>query len=215
MKLAFIGGTGPEGMGLALRFAKAGHEIIIGSRQAERAQEAARAIRERVPNARAAGCLNHEAAREGEVVFLTVPYQGQRETLPPLREALDSKVIVDTIAPLHFDKGTASALPVEEGSAAEQAQKLVPEGRVVGSFHNLSARELANLDHSLEGDVIVVSDDKEAKQLVMELARQLSGVRAVDGGRLANARYVENLTALLLNINRIYKANTTIKVVGI
>ena len=215
MKLAFLGGTGPEGLGLALRFAKAGHEVLIGSRQLDRAEKAARAIQESVPQASCFGTLNETAAHQAELVLLTVPFEGQKGLLPTLREALGGKILVDTVVPLVIQKGSVSALLVEEGSAAEQAQALLPGTQVVGAFHNLSAKKLVDLEHPMNADVIIVSDHLEAKLVVMELAGQIDGVRAVDGGKLANARYVEDITALLLNINKNYKASTSVKIVGL
>lgn len=215
MRLAFIGGTGPEGLGLALRFAHAGDEVIIGSRKEERAQEAAQKIRERVGTAKVTGMLNADAARQADLVLLTFPFEGQKETLLSLQEAVGNKIVVDTVVPVLFQKGKITALPVEEGSATEQAQRLLPTAQVVGAFHNLSAKELAEMEHPLDADVLVVGDHREAKATVLELARKVPGVRAVDAGGLTNARYVEDITVLLLNINRIHKATTSIRVTGL
>ncbi|MSQ33120.1 MAG: NADPH-dependent F420 reductase [Dehalococcoidia bacterium] len=215
MKLAFIGGTGPEGLGLAVRFAAAGEEVIIGSRSAERAQEAAAKIVALVPTARVSGAENPDAARQGEVVFITVPFEGQRDILLALREAIGAKLVVDTVVPLAFEKGRARALSVAEGSATQQAQALLPQALVTGAFHNLSAQKLMRVDEDLGSDVIVVGDDPEARRRVMALAGRLKGVRGIDGGPLVNARYVEELTALILNINRTYKVQAGIKLTGI
>ena len=213
--IAFIGGTGPEGLGLAMRFAQSGEEVIIGSRRLERAQEAAQKIVAEVPNARARGLENKDAARAGDLVLITIPYEGQEATLEELGEALDGKVVVDTVVPLVFEKGKITALLVKEGSAAQQAQRLLPKAKVVGAFQNLSAHDLMELEQEVPADVVVCGDDAAAKETVMELARRINGVRAIDGGALANARYVEDITALLLNINRIYKSRSTIRIVGV
>lgn len=213
--IAFIGGTGPEGLGLAMRFAHSGEEVIIGSRRLERAQEAAQKIAERVPHAKARGLENKDAARAGDLVLITIPYEGQKATLEELTEALDGKIVVATVVPLHFEKGKISALLVEEGSAAQQAQRILPTSRVVGAFQNLSAQELMEIDHEVPADVVVCGDDAAAKETVMELARQIKGARGIDGGALANSRYVEEITALLLNINRIYKCRSTIRILGV
>ncbi|MBI2866747.1 MAG: NADPH-dependent F420 reductase [Chloroflexi bacterium] len=215
MKLALVGGTGPEGLGLALRFAKAGMEVIIGSRKEERAQEAAHTIKSAVPNASAQGLVNRQAVTHSDIVIVTVPYGGQKETLTELRDVIESRIVVDTVVPLSFSKSGISALPVQEGSATQEAQALLPQAKVVGAFHNLSATELAELEHPMESDVVVVGNDAEAKKAVMSLAQVIPGVRAIDGGGLQNARYVEDITALLLNINKIYKAHTSIKIVGL
>lgn len=213
--IGFIGGTGPEGKGLALRFAMAGEAVAIGSRDAQRAQDAADEVGELQDGLSVSGGLNEQVADESDIVFIAVPYSGHRPTLESLRDSLEGKLVVDVVAPLRFSRGVASAVEVEEGSAAQQAQILVPNSTVVGAFHNLSAEDLMRPDVEIDSDVIVCADDKEAKSRVMELAETINAVRAVDGGGLQNSRYVEELTALLININRIYKAHSTIKIVGI
>ena len=215
MKLGFIGGTGPEGKGLAYRLALAGHEVVIGSRSRERGEAAARELGERVSQTSVRGAENIDAAREARVVVLTVPFDAQAETLPALREALDGKVVVSTAVPLSFDGGRPAVPAVPEGSAAEQAQALLPGARVVGAFQNLGAAKLWEGDVSLEQDVIVCADDAEAKRQVMSLAEEIRGVRAVDGGPLASARYVEPITALLVTINRRYKTVAGVRIVGV
>ena len=213
--IGFIGGTGPEGKGLALRFAMAGERVAIGSRDAQRAQDAAHEVGELQVGLSVTGGLNEQVADESDIVFIAVPYSGHRPTLESLGDRLDGKLVVDVVAPLRFSRGVASAVEVEEGSAAQQAQILLPNSKVVGAFHNLSAEDLMRPNVAIVSDVIVCADDKEAKIRVMELAESIEAVRAVDGGGLQNSRYVEELTALLININRIYKAHSTIKIVGI
>ncbi|MBM4406723.1 MAG: NADPH-dependent F420 reductase [Chloroflexi bacterium] len=213
--IAFIGGTGPEGLGLAVRFAHAGDTVIIGSRKIERAQEAAETIKKSVPHAKAQGMENDAAARAADIVMITVPFSGQKDTLEQLREAIGEKIVVDTVVPLQFEKGKIRALILEEGSATQQAQKLLPNAKVVGAFHNLSAHDLAKVDHDMGSDVVVCGDHPEAKKTVMALAHKIKGVRAVDAGGLETARYIEDITALLLNINKIYKAHSSIKIVGV
>ena len=215
MNLSFIGGTGPEGKGLAYRFALAGHELVIGSRSRERGETAAREVAERVPNATVRGADNADAAREGAIVVLTVPFAAQADTLPALREALDGKIVISTAVPLSFEGGKPAMLSVAEGSAAEQAQALLPGARVVGAFQNLGAAKLWEGDASLEQDVIVCADDADAKRDVTALAEQIRGVRVVDGGPLASSRYVEGITALLVNINRRYKTLAGVRIVGV
>ncbi|MXY20166.1 MAG: NADPH-dependent F420 reductase [Dehalococcoidia bacterium] len=213
--IGFIGGTGPEGKGLALRFAMAGERVAIGSRDAQRAQDAAHEVGELQVGLSVTGGLNEQVADESDIVVIAVPYSGHRPTLESLGNRLDGKLVVDVVAPLRFSRGVASAVEVEEGSAAQQAQILLPNSKVVGAFHNLSAEDLMRPNVAIVSDVIVCADDKEAKTRVMELAESIEAVRAVDGGGLQNSRYVEELTALLININRIYKAHSTIKIVGI
>ena len=213
--IGFIGGTGPEGKGLALRFAMAGEAVSIGSRDAQRAQDAADEVGELHDGLSVSGGLNEQVADESDIVFIAVPYSGHRPTLESLRDRLDGKLVVDVVAPLRFSRGVASAVEVEEGSAAQQAQILLPNSTVVGAFHNLSAEDLMQPNVDIVSDVIVCADDREAKSRIMHLAETISAVRAVDGGGLQNSRYVEELTALLININRIYKAHSTIKIVGI
>ena len=215
MRLGFIGGTGPEGKGLAYRFALAGHEVVIGSRSRERAEAAASEVAGRVPDATVRGAENVEAAGEAEVLVLTVPVAAQAETLPALREAIGDKITVSTAVPLSFDGGQPTMLALPEGSAAEQAQALLPAARAVGAFQNLGAGKLWEGDLSLEQDVIVCGDDAEAKRQVMALAEQIRGVRGVDGGPLASSRYVEGITVMLVSINRRYKTLAGVRIVGV
>jgi NADPH-dependent F420 reductase len=212
--IGFIGGTGPEGKGLAQRFAVAGHDIIIGSRSAERANDAAKEIADHAGVSKVRGAENIDAAREGEIVVLTVPYDAQAATLPPLADALNNKIVVSTGVPLAFDGGTPGIAAVAEGSAAEQAQALLADARVVGAFHNLSATKLW-AGGALDQDVLVASDDAEAKKRAMALAEQIEGARAVDGGALASCRQIEGITALLIGINKRYKAAAGVRIVGV
>lgn len=213
--LAFVGGTGPHGRGLALRLAMAGEHVLVGSRDAARAAAAADELNLRLHTRRARGLPNAEAVAQADIVFLCVPFQGHRATLGELKQHLEGKVLVDVVAPLAFSRGRVHAIPVEEGSAAQQAHALAPGARVVGAFHNLSAEDLLMPDRSMDCDVVVCSDDQEAKRQVMALAEKIKGVRAVDGGPLECSRYVEQFTALLLTINRTYKTRSSIRIVGV
>ena len=216
--LAFLGGTGPEGKGLALRLALAGETVIIGSRDAERARAAAEqlvAVEDGV-RIKCAGADNLEAASQAAVAFLTVPYEAQRPLLEQLREPLRGKVVVNVIAPMKFERGRgASALSVAAGSAAEEAQQLLPDSLVVAAFQNVSAEELQDPERVMLGDVVICSDFSDAKSLVSDLTRKIPDLRPVDGGGLANSKYVEQITPLLVNINRIYKIHAGIKIVGL
>jgi NADPH-dependent F420 reductase len=214
--LAFLGGTGPEGRGLALRLAAAGEAAIIGSRDASRAATAAEELSELAPGGKIDGADNAHAAAAADVVFLTFPYEGQRPTLEQLQSVLAGKIVVDVIAPMTFQRGRgASAVEVAAGSAAEEAQEILGDAKVVAAFQNVSAEELQQPGTVMEGDVIVCSDHQDAKELVMGLVKKIPELRPVDGGGLANAKYVEQITPMLVNINRIYKIHAGIRIVGL
>lgn len=215
MVIGFIGGTGPEGKGLALRFALAGEEVLIGSRDESRAAEAAAELSAQALGRSIGGGLNDDVAARSEIVFVVVPYSGHRPTLEALRGHLAGKIVVDVVAPMEFSKGVARAAPVPEGSAALQAKAVLPESTITAAFQTISARDLMDTDHPVDSDVVVCGQSREARETVMALAEKVPGVRAVDGGGLSNAGYVENLTPLLVNINRRYKAHSAIKIVGI
>ena len=215
MKLAFVGGTGHEGLGLAMRFAKTGDQVFIGSRSQERAEEAVAKVKEKLPEAKAMGLLNREAVQKADIVFLTVPYAGHAEILEDLLEDIGDKILVDVVVPLEFDGDEARLMTVEEGSAAQQARALVQRARLVSAFHHLDASDLQRIEKPMQGDVIVCADHKGAKTRVMELVEKIEYVRALDGGGLVNSRYLEGFTVLLVNINKMYKAHTGVRVVGI
>jgi NADPH-dependent F420 reductase len=215
LKIAILGGTGDEGLGLAMRFAKAGDEIIIGSRSAERALEAAHTVREAVPFGHVSGVANDAAAETADIVIVSVPFAAQRDTLTALAPLLAGKVVISVVVPLQFGKGGPHAVRVAEGSAAEEARAILPDSRVASAFHNLSATKLMDVESSLGCDVVVCSDDPEAKQVTVDLVEKMNGARAVDGGGLAYSRYVEDLTALILALNRRYKAHASIKFTGL
>lgn len=214
--LAFLGGTGPEGKGLALRLALAGERVIIGSRDTSRASAIADELMILAPGTAIEGAANANASARADIVFLTFPYEGQRPTLEQLGEALAGKIVVNVIAPMQFQRGRgASAVDVDAGSAAQEAQELLPGSFVAAAFQNVSAEELQEPEITMSGDVIICSDHKAAKDVVMNLVPKIPELRPVDGGALANAKYVEQITPLLVNINRIYKTHAGIKVVGV
>ena len=214
--LAILGGTGPEGKGLALRLAMAGETPIIGSRDASRGAAAAQELSQLASNVDIRGSDNSGAVLQADVVFLAFPYEGQRPVLEDLGPALKGKIVVSVIAPMKFERGKgASAVEVGAGSAAQEAQDMLPESQVVAAFQNASAEELLEPNITMEGDVVVCSDHAAAKKIVMDLADQIKDLRGIDGGSLANAKYVEQITPLLVNINRIYKTHSSIKIVGI
>jgi 8-hydroxy-5-deazaflavin:NADPH oxidoreductase len=213
--IAVLGGTGPQGRGLARRFAAAGLPVVIGSRSTERGEEAAAALAEAVGGT-VTGADNLGAATAGDIVVVAVPWDGHAELLRELAPALAGKVVVDCVNPLGFDKQGAYALPVEEGSAAQQAQAILADSTVVGAFHNVSAVKLEDPEvTSVDTDVLVLGDVREATDLVQDLAGTIPGVRGVFGGRLRNAHQVEALTANLISVNRRYKAHAGIRVTDI
>ena len=267
-RIAIVGGTGPEGRGLALRLAMAGHEVVIGSRDAGRAADAASGLVEshpaqghphpalkRVPSPGGrgertggrdsrlrgndgesgndggggndeesgndgaglaiSGAANADAVSEADVVLLAVPFEGLRPTAESLRDALAGRLVVSIVAPVEFADGQMRAVSVPEGSAGELTRDLLPESRVAAAFQNMSARDLLRADHPLEGDVAVTADDESARRETMALAEAMPSLRAVDAGPLSNSRYVEELTALLVNLNRIHKAHSTIRFLGL
>ncbi|OAI39536.1 hypothetical protein AYO38_01470 [bacterium SCGC AG-212-C10] len=216
MKLAFVGGTGPEGLGLAMRMALAGHEVAIGSRSTERGLEGATKVAEKVEGAKTSGGANAEVIPDADVVFLTFPYSGQEATLAALGSALDGKIVCNVVAPLEFQQGVgAVALNVPGNSALQESIKQLPNARIVSAFQNMSAEELQETEHPIDCDVLVCGRDVEAKQVVISLANQIQGVRGVDAGGPSQSRYVEMLTSLLININRKYKTQSSIKLVGL
>lgn len=215
VRIAFIGGTGPEGLGLAMRFAKAGHAVFIGSRSEERAAEAVAKVLEKVPEGEVYGGFNAEGAEKADVIFLTVPCDAHQSTLEELAEVIGDKILVDVVVPMVWDKDGPRAIAVEEGSAAEQARAIVQKAKVVSAFHHLDGASLQRIERPMQGDVIVCADHKAAKKKVMDLVEQIEYVRALDGGGLANARYLEEWTVLLLQINKIYKAHTGVRIVGV
>lgn len=212
-RVAVLGATGPQGRGLARRFAAAGVTVVLGSRTAEKAEQVAAELSE-VTGARVEGADNATAAAAGDVVLVVVPWDGHGELLRDLAPVLAGKVVVDCVNPLGFDKQGAFALDVPEGSATQQAAAILTESTVVGAFHNVSAVLLDATD-PLETDVLVLGDDREATDLVQALTATIPGARGVYGGRLRNARQVEALTANLISINRRYKAHSGIRVTDV
>jgi NADPH-dependent F420 reductase len=217
--IPIVGGTGSLGAGLALRWARAGVPVVIGSRSAERAEEAAARIRDAVPGAEAEGLVNEEAAQRGEVVFLTVPFRAQSENLNNLRTALSpGQVLVDCTVPLAAavsGKATRS-LGVWQGSAAQQAQEMVPEGvAVVAALHTVSAPVLGDLEHELDEDVLVCGDRKAEKARVARLIERIDGLRAVNAGALEMARIVEQLTPMLISVNTRYKTHAGLRITNL
>ncbi len=217
--IPIVGGTGALGFGLALRLAAAGRAVVIGSRDAGRAEEAAERVREQVPGAEVEGAENDEAAKRGPIVFLAVPFRAQSENLTNLKGALgEGQILVDATVPLAAAvSGKATRLlGVPQGSAAEQAQEMVPDGvTVVSALHTVSAATLGNLDAQLDEDVLVTGDAKEAKRRVAELIALIPGLRPVNAGALETARLVEGLTPLLISVNIRNRTHTGVKLTGL
>jgi NADPH-dependent F420 reductase len=217
--IPIIGGTGALGFGLALRWAKAGAATVIGSRDAGRAGEAAERVRAAVPGASVEGLVNDEAARQGPVVFLTVPFRAQSENLNNLRGALTGgQLLVDCTVPLAAAVGgkATRSLGVWQGSAAQQAQEMVPDGvGVVSALHTVSAPVLGDLDAQMDEDVLVCGDRRADKARVATLIERIPGLRCVNAGALEMARTVEQLTPLLISVNARYKTHAGIKLTGL
>lgn len=221
--VAMLGGTGPQGRGLARRFAAAGVPVVIGSRSADRARETAGELAHSLAQSSAqtssgavSGADNATAADQGDLVVVAVPWEGHDDLLRPLSDALAGKVVVDCVNPLGFDKQGAYPLPVEEGSAVQQAAALLPRSRVVGAFHHVSAVLLEDPGLALvDTDVLVLGDDREATDLVQRLAGLIPGMRGVYAGRLRNAHQVEALTANLIAINRRHQSHSGVRVTGL
>jgi NADPH-dependent F420 reductase len=214
VNIAILGGTGKEGAGLAARWAKLGHSIVIGSRDAERAKAKAAELRDLARAIPIVGHTNAEAAALGEIVVIALPSNGLPNTLPEVRQACRGKVVVSTVVPLTFG-GPRLFTPPPVGSSAEEVQGLLPEARVVAAFHHIAAHELADADHPIDCDLLICGHDAAAKEMVAQLGRSM-GLRVLDVGALSNAGALEGITAVLATINRRYKLkNSGIKITGL
>jgi 8-hydroxy-5-deazaflavin:NADPH oxidoreductase len=206
-----LGGTGPQGRGLAYRFALAGQRVVIGSRNAERAAEVAAELGHGVT-----GLDNAACAAAADVVIVAVPWDGHAATLESLRSELVGKVVIDCVNPLGFDKQGAYALEVAEGSAAQQAAALLPESKVTAAFHHVSAVLLLDPEvATIDTDIFVLGEDRAATDVVQALVNRIAGLRGVFAGRLRNAHQVEALTANLISVNRRYKAHAGVRITDV
>jgi NADPH-dependent F420 reductase len=220
--VGLLGGTGPQGRGLAVRLAAAGQRILLGSREAERARELATSVAERAAGVAGdtevsvKGGSNLDVAGASDVLIVAVPFAGHVATLEGLAAPLAGKIVVDCVVPMGFDEFGAYVIDVPEGSVTQQAAALLPESKVVGAFHHLSAVLLEDLSRpTLDGDVMVVGDDRGATDLVQALAGRLPGMRGIYAGRLRNARQVEALTINLVSVNRRYKVHAGVRVTDV
>ncbi len=217
--VSIIGASGALGQGLALRWAQAGVPLVLGSREAQRAAEAAAAVVAAVPGAAVEGVDNVAAAAVSPVVVLSVPFSAQAKTIKQIAESLTpGQLVIDATVPLAAQVGgkPTQILGVWQGSAAQQAASLLPEGvAIVSALHTVSAASLAEPDHKFDEDVLVCGDDKEQKAIASELIEAISGLRAVDAGRLENSRITESLTALMIGINIRNKAHAGIRITGL
>jgi len=216
MKIGILGGTGPQGRGLARRFAAAGHDVLIGSRTAERGQLMAAEDAQADDTSRITGGSNFDVAAAAELVIVAVPYAGHAGLLSALATELVGKIVVDCVNPLGFDHHGPFPLRVAAGSAAEEAQQLLPDSTVIAAFHHVSAVLLDDptVDHFAD-DVLVLGEDREAVAMVCELAAAIPGARGIYAGRLRNAGQVEAFTANLIAINRRYKTHAGLAITGV
>ncbi|BDH79512.1 MAG TPA: NADPH-dependent F420 reductase [Methanothermobacter sp.] len=204
-KIAIIGGTGDQGMGLALRLAMAGENVIIGSRDAKRARDTVDRIKEMTDNPRLKleGMNNEDAASLADIIILTVPLHAQMATLKSIKEHTKGKIFIDATVPLESSLGGSGVkyLDLWDGSAAERSAKFLKDTTVVSAFNNISAHSLLKFKEDVECDCLITSDDEKAKKLVIELAEKIPGIRGIDCGPLENARIIEKITPLLINLN--------------
>jgi len=208
-KIAIIGGAGELGFGLALRWAKAGEDVTIGSREAAKAAEAAARVKAAVPDAKIAGFDNVQAASAASIVVLAVPFAAQAGILKTIKPVLKTAILLDASVPLAAEVGgrPTRMLGVWEGSAAQQAAGLVPGVSVVSAFHNVSAEMLHDLNMRLDCDILISGDDASAKERVSALVKLIPGLRPLDAGPLEMSRVVESITALMISLNRRYKTH--------
>jgi 8-hydroxy-5-deazaflavin:NADPH oxidoreductase len=216
VKIGILGGTGPQGRGLARRFAAAGHDVLIGSRTAERGQLMAAEDAQADDTSRITGGSNPDVAAAAELVIVAVPYAGHAALLSALATELVGKIVVDCVNPLGFDHHGPFPLRVAAGSAAEEAQQLLPDSTVIAAFHHVSAVLLDDptVDHFAD-DVLVLGEDREAVVMVCGLAAAIPGARGIYAGRLRNAGQVEAFTANLIAINRRYKTHAGLAITGV
>jgi 8-hydroxy-5-deazaflavin:NADPH oxidoreductase len=210
--LGFIGGTGPQGRGLGLRFAYAGHPVLIGSRSLDKAAEVVRSLDARGLDLR--GVTNVEACAEAEIAFVTVPYAAQRDTLPSLAAVIGEKIVVSCVNAVDRDERGPIPKPIPAGSAAQECAQLLPRARVVSAFHHVSTHRLLRIDEPITVDVLICGDDEDANQVVAHLATEIPGMWGVDCGPLRLSGPIEQMTPVLISINRRYKLQSGLRIDG-
>lgn len=215
MNLGFVGGTGPAGIGLAARFARAGLDVSVGSRVVDRAEAARARVLELAPGVSAGAAENRDVVRDADMVFLTVPPEAQRATVEQLAPDLAGRIVVSMSNPLRVESGRVFFEPPAAGSLAEEVAEVAPSARVVGAFHEIRVSKFAKVERAIESDTVVTADDDEAKRIVMDLAATIEGIRPVDGGALSNSRHVEAFVAVLITINFRYKAAASYRITGL
>jgi NADPH-dependent F420 reductase len=215
MKIAIFGGTGDLGRGLAINFAAAGHEILVGSRSQERADTAAAGLKEALPSGNFVPLENVEAAQGAELAIVSIPHEGIEATIPPMADALAGKVVVSVANALRFGKsGAIAEQDIPHGSCAHHIQELAPDAKVVVAYNNLPAAALQNQE-SLGADVLVCGKSKDARQAVIELTNSIPGTRALDAGPLANALIIEGMTAVIIQLNKRYGGEASLEIAGL
>ncbi|MGI9538759.1 MAG: NADPH-dependent F420 reductase [Miltoncostaeaceae bacterium] len=215
MKIAIFGGTGDLGRGLAINFAAAGHEIVVGSRSQERAEQAADGLREALPEGTFTPLENVPAAEAGDLAVVSIPHEGIDATIPPMADALAGKVVVSVVNALRFGKsGAIAEQDIQHGSCGHWIQELAPEAKVVVAYNNLPAAGLQERHH-LDADVLVCGKSKAAREQVLELTNSLPGTRALDAGPLANALIIEGMTAIIINLNKRYGGEASLSISGL
>lgn len=215
LDIAVVGGTGPQGRALAYRFASAGHHVVLGSRDADRAREKADEINEKLGFAGVHGAENAAAAEQASIVLVAVPWEGHADLVAGLADRLAGKIVISCVNPLGFDQDGPFGLVLEE-SAAQETQRLVPSARVVGAFHHVAALSLWKTPDPLHHeDVLVCGDNVEAKSVVQDLSACITGKRGIDAGSLRLARQLEPLTAVLISMNKRYKTRSGVAITGV
>ena len=215
MTIAVLGGTGAEGLGISARLAVAGEEVVIGSRDPRRAADAAATLAAEQPGGRVRGAVNCDAATAAELVVLAVPFAGVDELWDTCASALDAKVVLAVVNPLRLVRGVFQAVPVADGSVAAHVRARAPAARVVSGLKHESAASLRDVARRLADDVLLCGDDEAAKRTVMDLVRRMPDLRPLDAGGLAVAPLLDQVTALLLNLNRRHRAETSLRIVGL
>lgn len=213
--IGFIGGTGPQGRGLALRLGQAGHRVLLGSRDAAKAAEAVEKVTAKVAGLPVEGLANTDVCAQADIVVVVVPYGAMTATMEPLAAAIGDKLVVSCVAPLGFDGDGPHPVTVAAGSAAQELQQLLPSAPVVGAFQNVSATTLLKPDVPIDADVLLTGDDEAARDAVALLVERVAGMRAVHAGPLRLSRPIEEMTAVLISVNQRYGTHSTVKVAGI